>query len=397
VKHRPLTAPRALRARIRRRALGTTLWVALATAGLLAVVAACAGNLASAGAQTLPATSSASPSPSASPSGETTTTTVLGAVTVHSGQTARVRYRADAAAGGSLTVDLLITTQHGLVRRRLVAGKVVQAGAEQVWRGRIRLRRGRYLLVAHAADASGRREASAEPAGLRVLRSLPPLVPTVRARRAAFAWAARRDGRVAVAVVDSRGDSYGYNAHRPFITASTVKAMLLVAYLRRHRSVSDGMRATLTRMITVSDNASADAVYATVGRRGLKRLARLAHMASFRTAAGWILCRVDAADMARFFRDMEEYVPRAHRGFADRLLSSVVSYQSWGIPAEARPLGYRAYFKAGWLGNWTLASEVARLERGRVRIGVAVFTDHNAGGDYGKETVAGVTARLLRR
>ena len=322
---------------------------------------------------------------------------MLSAVTVHSGQSARVRYRADDTAGGSPTVSLLVTTQGGSVRRRLVSGKVVQAGVEQVWRGRIRLRRGRYLLVARATDASGRREATATPAGLRVLRSLPPLVPTARARRAAFAWAARRAGSVAVAVVDSRGNSYGYNARRPFITASTVKAMLLVAYLRRHDALSDDIRATLTRMITVSDNASADAVYASVGRSGLKRLARLAHMSSFRTGSRWILCRVDAADMARFFRDMEQYVPRAHRRFARMLLSSIVSYQSWGIPAVARPLGYRVYFKAGWLGNWTLAGEAARLERDRVRVGIAVFTDHNATGDYGKETVAGVTARLLRR
>jgi hypothetical protein len=198
-------------------------------------------------------------------------------------------------------------------------------------------------------------------------------------------------------VVDSRGHSYGFHARRSFITASTVKAMLLVAYLRRHRTVSDGMRATLTRMITVSDNSCADAVYASVGRDGLRRLARLARMSSFRTTGGWILCRVDAADMARFFRDMDVYVPRAHRRFAHRLLSSVVSYQSWGIPAVARPLGYRVYFKAGWLGAWTLANAAARLERGRVRVGIAVFTDHNATGDYGKETVAGVTARLLRR
>jgi hypothetical protein len=230
-----------------------------------------------------------------------------------------------------------------------------------------------------------------------VLRPLPPLVPTARARRAAFAWAARRDGVVAVAVIDSRGGAYGYNARRPFITASIVKAMLLVAYLRGHRTLPDDMRATLTRMITVSDNASADVVYASVGRDGLKRLARLARMPSFRTAARWILCRADAADMARYFRDMGQYVPRTHRRFARGLLSSIVPYQSWGIPAVARPLGYRVYFKAGWLGDWTLAGEAARLERDRVRVGIAVFTDHNPTGEYGKETVAGVTARLLGR
>ena len=44
-----------------------------------------------------------------------------------------------------------------------------------------------------------------------------------------------------------------------------------------------------------------------------------------------------------------------------------------------------------------MASEAARLEKRRVRIGLAVFTEGNAPGDYGKETVAGVAARLLRR
>lgn len=365
--------------------------VVLGTAVLL--VAAVAG-----GSGLAVATTSPSPSPSPSPGvSETLSTTVTSPATVHSGQMLRVRFRADDTAGGDVTLRLLLTTRAGTVRRRLVSDTLAAAGEERIWRGRLRLRPGRYLLVAHATDASGRAESSAATATVRVLRALPPLVPTARARRAAFAWAARRSGTVAVAVIDSRGRAYGYHATRPFITASTVKALLLVAYLRRHRTVPDGMRATLTRMITVSDNAAADAVYRAVGRSGLKKLARRAHLSSFRTSGAWILCRVDALDMARFFRDMERYVPVAHRRFANRLLSSIVSYQSWGVPAVARPLGYRTYSKAGWLGAWTLASEAARLEKGRVRIGLAVFTDGNAPGDYGKQTVAGVAERLLRR
>jgi hypothetical protein len=101
--------------------------------------------------------------------------------------------------------------------------------------------------------------------------------------------------------------------------------------------------------------------------------------------------------MARFFRDMEQYIPSRHRRFANALLSDIVFYQRWGIPTAAEPLGYRVYFKAGWLGAWTLASQAARLERGRVSIGIAVFTDHNPQESYGKDTAAGVTARLLRR
>jgi hypothetical protein len=268
---------------------------------------------------------------------------------------------------------------------------------ELEWSGRLRLRRGRYLLVARAVDASGRREASTRPATLRVLAPLPPLVPTARARRAAFAWASRRAGTVAVAVVDSRGRLYGYHERRPFITASLVKAMLLVAYLRHHPSVGSGMRATLTRMITISDNDAADAVYRQVGRRGLGRLAHAARMSTFRAGGAWILSRAAPADMARFFRDMEQYVPARHRGFANGLLAHVAPWQRWGIPQAAERRGYRVYCKAGWLGAWTLANEAARLERDRSRIGLAVFTDHNPTSDYGKETVAGVTERLLQR
>ena len=340
--------------------------------------------------------SSPSPSPSAYTS-ETLTTAVVRDVTVHSGSVASVRYRADDTQGGAVTVDLLVTTRSGEVRRRLVSGRVTAVGVERVWRGRLRLRRGRYLLVAHARDGSGASEASAGKAALRVLAPLPPLVPTAAARRAAFAWAARRAGDVAVAVVDSRGHEYGYHASDRFITASLVKPMLLVAYLRGHSSLDPAMRATLTRMITASDNDAADAVYRLVGRRGLMRLADRAGMRSFRADGSWILCHVAAADMARFFRDMEQYIPSRHRRFANALLSDIVFYQRWGIPTAAEPLGYRVYFKAGWLGAWTLANQAARLERGRVRMGIAVFTDHNPQESYGKDTAAGVTARLLRR
>ena len=340
------------------------------------------------------ATSTPSPTPTVS---DTLTTTVVSAVTVHSGSFVRVRYRADDTAGGTVTVDLLVTTRAGDTVKRLVTGRVTAVGVERVWRGRLRLRRGGYLLVAHAVDAGGLSEASAKAAALRVLAPLPPLVPTASARRAAFAWAARRAGDVSVAVVDSRGHLYGYRLTHRFTTASVVKAMMLVVYLRQHRSISPAMRAVLTRMITLSDNASADLVYRLVGRGAVQRLAHVAHMRTFRAGGAWIVSRVGAADMARFFRDMERYIPKDHRRFANGLLTHIVSYERWGIPPAAEPRGYRVFFKPGWLGAWVLANEAARLEHKRVRIGLAVFTDGNPTSSYGKETIAGVTALLLKR
>jgi hypothetical protein len=225
---------------------------------------------------------------------------------------------------------------------------------------------------------------------------LPALVPTRRDLRRALAWARTRAGDVAVAVVDSRGGLHGFREDRRFRSASMVKAMLLVAYLRRRRRIPDAMRGVLTRMIEQSDNAAADLVYGIVGRHGLVALARLSGMRRFRPSGGWITTLVSAADLARFFRDMHAYVPARHVRFADRLLSGIIPAESWGVPAAARPLHYRVYFKGGWLGAWVLASQSARLVHRSLRLGLAVFTDDNPGPDYGKETIRGVTARLLQ-
>ncbi len=327
---------------------------------------------------------------------ETLTTSVIHAVSVHRGQVARIDYRADDVAGGTVTIDLVVTSPQGAVVRTLVSAREAPVGVVQVWRGRVWLKTGRYVIAAHARDASGLSEAQAVPAALSVQRALPPIIPSAAARRAAFTWAARRAGRVAVAVVDSRGRPFGFHAGVPFTSASVVKAMLLVAYLRHHATVSAAMRDVLRHMINYSDNSAADAVYRVVGRRGLAKLARTVGMQGFRTTGAWVSTRITAADMAPFFRDMETWVPVRHRRFANWLLAHVTPSQCWGIPAAAVPLGYSVYFKPGWLGAWVLANEAARLEGHSVRLGLAVFTDRNPYSSYGKDTIAGVTRRLLR-
>ena len=49
---------------------------------------------------------------------------------------------------------------------------------------------------------------------------------------AAASYLRRRTGYTAFAVVDSEGRMSGEHLHRTFVSASVVKAMLLVAYLR---------------------------------------------------------------------------------------------------------------------------------------------------------------------
>jgi hypothetical protein len=339
----------------------------------------------------------ARPAPAVADVNPALVTSALADVSVHRGTSAVFTFRVDDPAGGTVAADLVVVGPDGQVVLTLAAGLAVTVGQDQAWEGRVDLPRGDYVYLVHATDAAGGTEAQAAPAALHVLAALPPLVPTPRALGRAFAWARSRAGEVAVAVVDSRGALHGFRATRRFRSASMVKAMLLVAYLRGHRSVSPAMRGVLARMIEHSDNAAADLVYEIVGRRGLVRLARTAGMRRFRPDGGWITTLVTAADLARFFRDMHDYIPVRHIRFADRLLTGIVPAESWGVPAAARPLHYRVYFKGGWLGAWVLASQSARLERSSVRLGLAVFTDRNPGSTYGKETIRGVTARLLER
>ena len=77
-----------------------------------------------------PPTSTPSPSPTAS---DTLTTTVVSAVTVHSGSSARVRYRADDTAGGTVTIELVVTTRAGDIVKRLVTGRVTAVGGGLPW------------------------------------------------------------------------------------------------------------------------------------------------------------------------------------------------------------------------------------------------------------------------
>jgi hypothetical protein len=212
----------------------------------------------------------------------------------------------------------------------------------------------------------------------------------------ALAWARRREGTVAVAIVDGAGALHGYNANRQFQSASLAKAMLLVASLRHHPRPSGGLRTTLTAMIEESDNASADAIFANVGNSGLRAVARLAHMRDFDVGTSWIDTEMTAADQARFFNSYQHYLPARSRAFARRLLSGITALQRWGIPSAAGPAGWKVFFKGGWLGEENeVMNQAAWLEKGKVRWSLAVLTENNPTSSYGWQTQKGITGLLV--
>jgi hypothetical protein len=214
-------------------------------------------------------------------------------------------------------------------------------------------------------------------------------------------FARHRVGTVSFAIVGERGNLRGYKPQRRFHSASVVKAMLMVSYLRRpgvrHRDLISSEKALLGPMIRRSDNSAATAIYNIVGNHGLRRLARAAHMHDFHPQVVWGLTEITASDMAPFMFHLRRFIPSRHRHYAFHLLSHIVSYQRWGVP-PARPPGWRVFFKGGFIpaaDGWRI-NQVALLRRGNRRLGLAALTEGNPTLGYGAKTVQGVTMRLLR-
>lgn len=214
---------------------------------------------------------------------------------------------------------------------------------------------------------------------------------------AAEAWAAKRQGTVTFAV--RTGDRlWGRGLDRQFAMASTLKAMLMTAYLRRagDRPLDGSDRALLRPMIRRSDNVTATRIRDIVGNRALVRLARRAGMTRFAVNPVWGLSLTTARDQSLFFLRLEELLPDRHRAYALRLLKNIVPSQRWGM-GRTIPDGWTLHFKGGWgSGTGAVDHQVGLLRRGDDRVSIAVMTVSNPSHAYGQATLEGVSRRLLR-
>lgn len=213
-------------------------------------------------------------------------------------------------------------------------------------------------------------------------------------------------GDVSFAVIDAGGGLHGYDVDRHYSAASASKAMLLAAELRRLRAdgepLDSATRGLLEPMITYSDNDAASAVYAGVGDAGLEEVAARAGMRDFEVDPGfWGGAQITAADLARFYWQLERNLAGPHRDYGLGLLADITSTQRWGIPAVAGG-SWRVWFKGGWRPpgqegtTGAVTHQGALLEhRGGLRLGLAVLSNEVPGTGGGYSAIEGVTARLL--
>jgi beta-lactamase class A len=194
---------------------------------------------------------------------------------------------------------------------------------------------------------------------------------------------------------------YGYRSDHQEWSASVLKAMLLVAYLDRPSVATRPLTAAdtglLDPMIEVSDDDAADTVDTEIGGGGLQALAARVGMDRFAAAEPiWGETLITPRDQTRLFLHIDSDVVAAHRAYAMHLLRSITPSQRWGV-GEVAPRGWKLYFKGGWgSGTGLIDSQVALLTRGCARISIAVLTMHDPSHAYGKQTLRGIFARLLR-
>lgn len=341
-----------------------------------------------------------------------------------------------AAAPGTLDYRQSLDSSRGLfVEGSVSYVRVRDADGDLVVRRRVRhrpsfrlvrkLRPGRYRVISYERPCDGNCNLLDPPTGrcskrIRVLSGgLTDVRVTVRPGRACtmtrHAFAARfppaerilavkrylsgRSGINSWALIDNWKRLRGFAPRRVYVTASVVKAMLLTAYLRKigNRMPSEGDRSVLTQMITVSSNDAASTIYYRVGDAALYDLAKRVGMRRFSVAGFWANARFSAEDQARFMNRIDLLIPKASRGYARTVLSSIVSTQRWGFSRYSLARGFKTFFKGGWRGTGAgqLVHEVALFERGPLRISMAVLTDGNPSQAYGQETLRGVAQRIF--
>jgi beta-lactamase class A len=219
-----------------------------------------------------------------------------------------------------------------------------------------------------------------------------------------------RTSRVAVEVADPAagiGVTCGLNAAWRFYSASTVKATILAALLRKadeqHRSLTAKEKSEAWSMITVSDNDAASYLWDDVGMWWLQHFLNLAHMTRTTLGTGgyWGLTLETADDeslLLHLLVNPNPVLTPGNRSYALHLMANVVASQRWGTPAGV-PSGFAVHVKNGWLPvpgyGWFIDSLGAFTKTGQAYT-VDILTDRNSTMSYGVTTVQDI-ARVINR
>ena len=220
----------------------------------------------------------------------------------------------------------------------------------------------------------------------------------------AAAYLETRDGPISVSVVvPERGAIYTWNGHEMLHMASVAKLGIMLTLMQQAidagRSLTGDELATLTPMITVSDNETASQLWDAIG--GGEAID--AYMRSIgldevigNKYASWGASYASSHDIALLLAKLArgEILDEQMRATALGLLSQVDPSQAWGVTAaapEVLPGGTVIGVKDGWYpadcGWWVNSAGAILPSNGATAYTMAVLTAEQSTWEYGIETI----------
>ncbi|MFD8738860.1 serine hydrolase [Streptomyces sp. NPDC059618] len=167
--------------------------------------------------------------------------------------------------------------------------------------------------------------------------------------------------KTSVAVLDVDSGESAAHGDAAFDTASIVKVNILAALLLQaqdaDRRLTAQERTYATAMIENSDNASASALWATIGRAdGLDAANKRFGLTSTQGGDGelWGLTQTTASDQLTLLRQVfgkDSKLSASSRSYLQGLMGEIETDQQWGVSAAAD--GSRWALKNGWLARST--------------------------------------------
>lgn len=226
-------------------------------------------------------------------------------------------------------------------------------------------------------------------------------------------FAAMREGRVSVALLDfTTGTAYLYGADDRYLLASIGKVPLLLALLEQARKTGRPLtmveRQAIAAMIAQSDNDGATAVWRAVGRKwGVRPLLDRLQLGEPRIKVDywdWGGMQAAAREVALLYGEIGggQILSEQTRTWALSLMRRIDIDQSWGVSAGFLPTPGTATLalKNGWNpegDGWQVHSAgVVRRADGTPWYALAILTGAQPSERYGIETVEGV-ARAINR
>jgi hypothetical protein len=217
--------------------------------------------------------------------------------------------------------------------------------------------------------------------------------------RAAAVYLEQRAGTTALAMYDGvTGRRVTCMPGHHEVTASIVKVDILAAFLEHHPRPSAYERSLARRMITVSDNSAASALWRQIGGGpGLERFNANIGLGATHTTAAWGLTSTTAADQCRLLRWLVGRRTTSTGAYVLGLMDHVVPWQGWGVSGGV-PSGVHVALKNGWLpraSGWQVNSVGWVRGRGHSYV-VAALSEDNPSFAYGRATIERLSALAWR-